>query len=99
MGDHANTQLKSLSVPFANSARQLEIAKNYCPQDKLVLSQQHLDITEVLMVVMIWYMLTSQIPDIILQFLNGTLKIHILGKDENGNEDLCADITLDVVVP
>lgn len=39
------------------------------------------------------------IPDIILGFLNGTLKIHLLGKDENGNEDLCADIELEVVVP
>ena len=45
------------------------------------------------------YVDIPEIPDIILQFLNGTLKIHILGKDENGNEDLCADVTLDVVVP
>ena len=45
------------------------------------------------------YIDIPEIPDIILQFLNGTLKIHLLGKDENGNEDLCADVTLDVVVP
>ena len=40
-----------------------------------------------------------QIPDIILGFLNGKLKIHLLGKDETGAEDLCADIELELVVP
>merc|ERR1712244_1478 len=45
------------------------------------------------------YVDIPEIPDIILQFLNGTLRIHIFGYDENGNEDLCAIVHLDVVVP
>ena len=32
-------------------------------------------------------------------FLNGKIKAHILGKDEAGNEDLCADLEIDLVVP
>merc|ERR1712080_327197 len=36
------------------------------------------------------------IPDIILGFLNGKLKVHLFGKDENGNEDLCANIEIDL---
>jgi len=45
------------------------------------------------------YIDIPEIPDIILQFLNGTLRIHIFGYDNNGNEDLCAIVHLDVVVP
>merc|ERR1711981_1012848 len=43
------------------------------------------------------YIDIPEIPDIILGFLNGKLKLHLLGKDENGNEDLCADATIEVV--
>merc|ERR1712018_135003 len=45
------------------------------------------------------YVDIPEIPSIILNFLNGKIKAHILGKDEAGNEDLCAIVHLDVVVP
>jgi hypothetical protein len=45
------------------------------------------------------YVDIPEIPSIILNFLNGKIKAHILGKDEAGNEDLCADLEIDLVVP
>ena len=45
------------------------------------------------------YVDIPEIPSIILNFLNGKIKAHVLGKDEAGNEDLCADIEIDLVVP
>merc|ERR1711996_22229 len=38
-----------------------------------------------------------ELPDEIIGLLTGTLTAHILGEDATGAEDLCADVTIDVV--
>ena len=43
------------------------------------------------------YIDLPELPDAIIGLLVGTLKVHILGKDVNGMEDLCADAEIEIV--
>jgi len=43
------------------------------------------------------YIDLPELPSELIPLLTGTLKAHILGKDSNDAEDLCADVTIEVV--